>query len=112
MASKKHDPRALFVWLTDHADAQSVVAGPLRMSGGLTLSSDEIAIDALRAELDRMTVAGRFGYRWASEGRPPREAPWPVLAQGKVRHVGEPVALCVADTKAAAEEMTLALAAS
>jgi carbon-monoxide dehydrogenase large subunit len=44
-----------------------------------------------------------------SEGRPPREAPWPVLAQGKVRHVGEPVALCVADTQAAAEEMALAL---
>jgi carbon-monoxide dehydrogenase large subunit len=44
-----------------------------------------------------------------SDGRPPREAPWPVLALDKVRHVGEPVALCVADTKAAAEEMTLAL---
>ena len=43
------------------------------------------------------------------EGRPPRAAPWPILAHGKVRHVGEPVALCVADTKAAAEDMVTAL---
>ena len=67
-----NDPRALFAWLTDRADAQAVVAGPLRLSGGLTLSSEEIAVDALKAELDRMTIAGRFGYRWASEGRPAR----------------------------------------
>lgn len=45
-----------------------------------------------------------------ADGRPPREAPWPVLAHGKVRHVGEPVALCVADTRSAAEEMASALA--
>ncbi len=45
-----------------------------------------------------------------AEGRPPREAPWSVLADGHVRHVGEPVALCVATTAIAAEEMALALA--
>ncbi len=67
-----NDPRALFAWLTDRADTQAAVAGPLRMSGGLTLSSEEIAVDALQAELDRMTVTGHFGYRWASEGRPAR----------------------------------------
>ncbi len=33
-----------------------------------------------------------------------------MLAHGKVRHVGEPVALCVAETKVAAEEMAIALA--
>lgn len=44
-----------------------------------------------------------------AEGRPPREAPWPVLADGKVRHVGQTVALCVAETKLAAEEMALAV---
>ncbi|MEZ5816267.1 MAG: xanthine dehydrogenase family protein molybdopterin-binding subunit [Hyphomicrobiaceae bacterium] len=45
-----------------------------------------------------------------ADGKPPRAAPWPILAHAKVRHVGEPVALCVADTQRAAEEMALALA--
>ncbi len=45
-----------------------------------------------------------------ADGRSPREAPWPVLASGKVRHVGETVALCVADTKRQAEDMALAVA--
>jgi carbon-monoxide dehydrogenase large subunit len=43
-------------------------------------------------------------------GRPPREAPWPVLAHDRARHVGTPVALCVAETKAQAEAMALAVA--
>ncbi len=43
------------------------------------------------------------------DGRPPRAAPWPVLAHDKVRHVGEPVALCVGETRDAAEEMASAL---
>lgn len=44
------------------------------------------------------------------DNRPPREAPWPVLAAGKVRHVGETVALCVAESLVAAEEMAIQLA--
>ncbi|MGE0701790.1 MAG: xanthine dehydrogenase family protein molybdopterin-binding subunit, partial [Hyphomicrobiaceae bacterium] len=42
-------------------------------------------------------------------GNGPRSAPWPVLADDRVRHVGEPVALCVAETRHAAEEMAAAL---
>ncbi len=45
-----------------------------------------------------------------ADGRPPRAAPWPVLSLDTVRHVGEPVALCVAHTREAADEMALALA--
>jgi carbon-monoxide dehydrogenase large subunit len=44
-----------------------------------------------------------------AEGRFPREAPWPVLADAKVRHAGEPVAICVAESRIAAEEMAIAL---
>jgi carbon-monoxide dehydrogenase large subunit len=33
----------------------------------------------------------------------------PVLARDKVRHVGEPVAVCVADTRAAAEDLAAAV---
>lgn len=40
-----------------------------------------------------------------AEGRPPRAAPWPVLARDRVRHVGETVALCVAETQTAALAM-------
>lgn len=38
-------------------------------------------------------------------GKPPREAPWPILAGDRVRHVGEPVALCIGETAAGALAM-------
>ncbi len=44
------------------------------------------------------------------DGQPPRAAPWPILATGRVRHVGEPVALCIAETEAAARAMAEAVA--
>ncbi|MFV0294912.1 MAG: xanthine dehydrogenase family protein molybdopterin-binding subunit, partial [Hyphomicrobiaceae bacterium] len=40
-----------------------------------------------------------------SEGNPPKAAPWTVLAADRARHVGMPVAVCVAETKAEAEAM-------
>jgi uncharacterized protein involved in outer membrane biogenesis len=67
-----NDPRALLAWLSDRSEAQTMAAGALRISGDLALSSAEIAIDGLEAELDRMTVAGRFGYRWSSGDHPAR----------------------------------------
>ena len=66
------DPRALIAWLSDRPEAQTMAAGSLHMSGDLSLSNAEVAVDGLDAELDRMTVAGRFGYRWASGDRPAR----------------------------------------
>lgn len=63
--------------------------------------------------IDKTKAMGLPGARMVLtdvDGRPPREAPWPVLAMGKVRHVGETVALCVADTKRQAEDMALAVA--
>ncbi|MDX2159030.1 MAG: xanthine dehydrogenase family protein molybdopterin-binding subunit [Hyphomicrobiaceae bacterium] len=45
-----------------------------------------------------------------AEGKPPRDAPWPVLAHDVARHVGVPVAMCVGDTREAAEAMALAVA--
>ncbi len=66
-----NDPRALLGWLTG-IDAQPTMAGPLRLAGTLTLGSEQVAVEALKAELDRMTIAGRLGYRWAGEGRAAR----------------------------------------
>lgn len=47
-----------------------------------------------------------------AEGQPPRATPWRALAHGRVRHVGECVALCIADTREAAQDMAEALAIS
>lgn len=67
-----NDPRALLAWLTERTDVQAVAAGPLRFGGDMTLGSDSIAIERLKLELDRMTVAGRFAYAWAGDNRPAR----------------------------------------
>jgi len=67
-----NDPRALVAWLTERSDEQTVSAGPLRLGGDVTLGSDAITIDGLKLEFDRMTVAGRLAYAWASDDRPAR----------------------------------------
>jgi len=66
------DPRALLAWLTDRADPQVIAAGSLRLSGDVALGSDMIAVDRLKAEIDRMTVLGRFAYSWNGNDRPAR----------------------------------------
>jgi large subunit ribosomal protein L24 len=67
-----NDPRALVAWVTERSDATAVAAGPLRLGGDVTLGADTITIDRLKLELDRMTVAGRLAYAWASDSRPAR----------------------------------------
>jgi len=62
--------------------------------------------DALRNGLRAIPVARRLTD---ADGRPPRDAPWHPLAVERVRHVGECVAVCVADTREAADAMALAL---
>ena len=44
------------------------------------------------------------------DGKPRHDTPRPVLAQGRVRHVGQPVALVVAETLAAARDAAEAIA--
>ena len=66
------DPRALLAWLTDRVDPQAVAAGSLRLSGDVVLGSETIAVDRLKAEVDRMTVLGRFAYSWNGNDRPAR----------------------------------------
>jgi large subunit ribosomal protein L24 len=67
-----NDPRALVAWLTERNDVPTVAAGQLHLGGDVTLSNEAIAIDRLDLELDRMTVAGRLAYAWASDSRPAR----------------------------------------
>jgi len=67
-----NEPRALVAWLTERSDEQTVSAGPLRLAGDVAVGSDAITIDRLKVEFDRMTVAGRVAYAWASDDRPAR----------------------------------------
>src|SRR5262249_43002279 len=66
------DPRALVAWLTDRADTQNITATALRAQGEVKLGSETIAVDRLKAELDRMAIEGRLSYSWASTERPAR----------------------------------------
>ncbi len=66
------DPRAFVAWLTDRVDPQAIAAGSLRLSGDVALGSETIAVDRLKAEVDRMTVNGRFAYSWTNSDRPAR----------------------------------------
>ncbi len=67
-----NDPRALHAWLADRSDSNTIPAGPLRMGGDIRIGNAEIAVDQLKLELDRMTVAGRLAYAWANDDRPAR----------------------------------------
>ncbi len=66
------DPRALAAWLTDRTDLPTITAGALRAEGDVKLGGDQLAIDGLTAEIDRMTMEGRVAYSWGRGERPPR----------------------------------------
>src|SRR5260370_3305444 len=55
------DSRALVSWLTAGSDGEAF-AGPFRAEGDVRLSGDSIVFDRLKAEFDRDTLEGNFGY--------------------------------------------------
>jgi len=55
------DSRALVSWLTAGSDGE-VFAGPFRAEGDVRLGGDSIVFDRLKAEFDRDTLEGNFGY--------------------------------------------------
>ena len=88
-----------------HAQIRSV-----DRSGAMAVAGARLVIDgadAMKAGLKPIPVTQRLTD---AGGRPPRETPWQALAHGRVRHVGECVALCIADTAAAAAQMAEAVA--
>jgi large subunit ribosomal protein L24 len=64
------DPRALALWLEGRADTTQGDVRPLSLRGDLTLASDRIAVEQLKAEFDRRPLTGRLGYTLASADRP------------------------------------------
>lgn len=65
-----NDPKMLAAWLEGQADKVKPVApidvSPISIRGDVTLGSEKIAIDNLKAEFDRKVVSGRFAYVFAA----------------------------------------------
>lgn len=71
-----NDPRMLAAWLEGQADKVKPLApidvAPISIRGDVTLGSEKIAIENLKAEFDRKVVAGRFAYVFATQKAPAR----------------------------------------
>jgi uncharacterized protein involved in outer membrane biogenesis len=65
-------PQALVAWLEGRSDLRTAQAGSLRASGDITLGSDRVGVDRLKAEIDRRSIEGRLAYAFAAESRPAR----------------------------------------
>ena len=65
-----NDPKLLAAWLEGRTDKAKPVApidmSPISIRGDVTLGSEKIAIDNLKAEFDRKVVSGRFAYVFAT----------------------------------------------
>ena len=64
-----NDPQVLAAWLEGRSDVPvtpSIDLRTLRMFGDLTLGSEKIAFEKLRAEFDRKTISGRLSYVFAA----------------------------------------------
>jgi large subunit ribosomal protein L24 len=66
------DPRALLAWLDGRSDLPIAAIKPLRARGEVTLGTDTIAVERLRAEIDRKALEGRAAYRFAAADRKAR----------------------------------------
>src|SRR5216117_3474682 len=87
-----------------HAHIKRIdVAAALRMPGVLFVSTGEdVRADGLGDVPCMVPLVNR-------DGTPRHDTPRPVLALGKVRHVGQPVALVVAETLTAARDAAEAI---
>jgi large subunit ribosomal protein L24 len=66
------DPAAFFAWIEGRSAAGRLALGPMRGSGTVTLGRARIAVDGLKAEIDRKALEGRVAYRFATAAAPAR----------------------------------------
>jgi large subunit ribosomal protein L24 len=66
------DPRTLALWLEGRSENAQGDFRPLSLHGDVTLASDRIAVDSLKAEFDRRPAMGRLDYTFASASRSAR----------------------------------------
>jgi uncharacterized protein involved in outer membrane biogenesis len=62
------DPRVLFAWLEGRGEIVPSAARPLSIAGNLTLGTDKLALDDLKASIGGDPVTGRFAYVFPSAG--------------------------------------------
>ena len=66
------DPTTFFAWIEGRSAAGRPALGPMRGSGTVTLGSERVAVDGLKADIDRRAMEGRVAYRFATKTAPPR----------------------------------------
>jgi uncharacterized protein involved in outer membrane biogenesis len=66
------DPAALFAWIEGRSAAGRPALGPMRGSGTVTLGRERVAVDGLKAEVDRKALEGRVAYRFVTAAEPAR----------------------------------------
>ena len=66
-----NDPKNLLAWLAGGA-VMAAQYKPWRAKGDVTLRTDRIAVERLRAEFDRGAVEGSVSYAWPAGDRPAR----------------------------------------
>jgi large subunit ribosomal protein L24 len=64
------DPKVLAAWLEGRGDVTQGDLRPLSLRGEVTLGSDKMAVERLKAEFERKTVAGRLAYSFAEGNKP------------------------------------------
>lgn len=104
------DPRTLAAWLEGRGEATQGGLRPLSLHGDVTLASDRIAVEQLKAEFDRRPVTGRLAYVLASGNRPAKleaELKAPQLDVDAALEFGR--ALLAGSALERPREMTLAL---
>ncbi len=67
---ESNDPNALSAWLEGRAPPARQNPRPLSVRGDLTLGSEKIAFEHLRAKFARKTITGRFAYVFAAGKQP------------------------------------------
>jgi uncharacterized protein involved in outer membrane biogenesis len=66
------DPKVLAAWLEGRSETSQGELRPMSLRGDVTLASDRIAVEGLRAEIDRRPLTGRLVYLFRSGTRPAR----------------------------------------
>ncbi len=69
---ESNDPNALSAWLEGRAPPTQRDVRPLSVRGDLTLGSEKIAFEQMRATFARKIITGRFAYIFAAGKRPSR----------------------------------------
>ena len=66
------DPAVFFAWVEGRSAVGRPALGAMRGSGTVTLGGERVAVEGLKAEIDRKPLEGRMSYRFATAAAPAR----------------------------------------